>query len=123
MQVSLWCGKSSARHTGRTRNYFRGHKIREAAVKLESMETKSTDQQPRIPKSKSSTQPATRPPLPRLRNRLALEKSRRISTWPTGDHRISQTKVGEGAGLPVDQGTLGPRWQSHRGAFRLRMAR
>ena len=76
MQVSLWRGKSSARRIGRARDYFRGHKIREAAVKLKSMETKSTDQQPQIPKSKSSTQPATRPPLPPFTLETAIHKVR-----------------------------------------------
>jgi nuclear transport factor 2 (NTF2) superfamily protein len=40
------------------------------------METKSTDQQPQIPKSKSSTQPATRPPLPPFTHETAIQKVR-----------------------------------------------
>src|SRR5882672_838279 len=76
MQISLWCGKSSARHTGRARDYFRGHNIREEAMKLRSMETNSTDQHPQIPESKSSTQPTTRPPLPPFTLETAIQKVR-----------------------------------------------
>ena len=45
-------------------------------MKLKSMETKSTDQQPQIPESKSSTQPATRPPLPPFTLETAIQKVR-----------------------------------------------
>ena len=40
------------------------------------METKLTDQQTQIPKSKSSTQPATRPPLPPFTRETAIQKVR-----------------------------------------------
>jgi hypothetical protein len=44
--------------------------------------------------------------------RLLIQSTRAGEIAPNfhlaaGDHRISQTKVGEGTRLPVDQGTLG----------------
>ena len=88
-------------------------------MKLKSMETKSTDQQTQIPESKSSAQPATRPPLPPFTRETAIQKVRLAEDgWNSRDPG-KVAKVGEGAGLPADRGTLGPRWQSHCSAFRL----
>jgi hypothetical protein len=50
--------------------------MREGAVKLKSMETKLTDQQTNIPEPKSSTETATRPPLPPFTRETAIQKVR-----------------------------------------------
>ena len=41
----------------------------------------------------------------------------------TGDHRLPDPEVGQGAGLPADQGDVGVRLGPDRGALRLRVAR
>src|SRR5258706_11047433 len=57
-----------------------------------------------------------------LHTGLALAESIRIPQRSHRDHRVSSPQMGEGIGVPPDQGTLGRRRQPNSGALRLRMA-
>ncbi len=46
----------------------------------------------------------------------------RVPRRPRGDCRVPAAQVGEGAGLPADQGAVGVHRRPHRGALRLRVA-
>jgi len=115
------------------------------------MEPKLTDQQTKIPESKSSTETATRPPVPPFTRETAIQKVRLAedgwnsrepekvalaytidSRWrnraefPHGRQEIIEflrRKWAKELDYRLIKELWGSRRQSHCGAFRLRMAR